>query len=101
MAEMLPPENVGVYANGRFYRHTPHFFQKRAMPYPIGHSEATDARIIQALENPEYTEHIGNRHIYWSRIHEPESPPWWLKIIVVENAGGPAILSAYQPRERM
>lgn len=93
------PDRPGIRFGGRFYQHTSHFLLKRAMPYPVGHSEATDARIIHVLGNPEYTEHTGDRHVYWGIIQEQETAPWWLKVVVVENSGGPAILSAYKPKE--
>ena len=97
MAETPPPENAGVYANGRFYRYTPHFLERRSPPHPLGHPEATAERIRFVLENPQYTQAAGpRRSILWGRIQDPGINPWWLKVVVVENASGPAVLSAYK-----
>ena len=67
------------------------------MPYPFGHSEATDERIVHVLENPEHTEDVGGGgHLFWSRIRESGTDVWWMKVLVVENSSGPAIISAYE-----
>lgn len=84
----------GVFAGGNFYRHTPHFLRRRAET----HTEATDERIRQVLENPEVAESgQGNRRIYWGQIREPGTDAWRLKVVVAENVGGPSILTAYNP----
>ena len=50
-----------VFARGNFYRHTPHFLRRRAET----HTEATDERIRQVLENPDIEESgQGNRRLY-------------------------------------
>ena len=51
----------GVFARGNFYRHTPHFLRRLAET----HTEATDERIRQVLENPDIEESWqGNRRLY-------------------------------------
>ena len=101
MADEQPLEGAGVFANGKFYRHTPHFLQRRAIAYPIGHSEATDERIRFVLENAEYTETVGpERYIVWGRIRESGADVWWMKVVVVENRNGLAVLSAYKDDTR-
>ena len=97
MAGSQPPEWSGVFANGRFYRHSPHFLERRAVPYPLGHSEATDERIIYVLENPEHRETVGGgRYLFWGRIRESGADAWWMKVLVAENRSGPVIITAYE-----
>lgn len=87
-------ESPGIFAGGRFYRHTPHFLQRRAET----HTEATDTRISQVLESPDMEEPLrGNRRLCWGQIRESGTEIWWLKVVVVENPSGPAILTAYNP----
>ena len=87
-------ERPGVVAGEVFYAHTPHFLRRRQRK----HIEATDERIIYILEFPEVTVPLeGDRQVYWGRIQEPGIEPWWMKVVVVKNATGLAILSAYGP----
>ena len=91
---MTSPERAGVTANGVFYAHTPHFLESRELK----HTEATDDRIYHVLESPEVVFPLqGNRRVYWSQIREQGSESWWMKVVVAENPGGPAILTAYRP----
>ena len=86
----------GIVAGGVFYAHTPHFLLGREENHP----EATDERIVAVLEEPEATgPNQGNRRIFWGQIRDPGVEPWWLKVVVADNATGPAILSAYRPTE--
>jgi hypothetical protein len=41
-----------------------------------------------------------NRQEYWRRILEWGTGPWWMKAVVVNNPGGPAILAAYKPEDK-
>lgn len=83
-----------MVAGGVFYAHTPHFLARRETDHP----EATDERIIYVLENPEVTElPQGNRQVCWRQISELGAEPWWMKIVIVDNPTGLAILSAYNP----
>ena len=83
-----------MVAGGVFYAHTPHFLSRRQEE----HTEATDERIIHALELPEIVHPPeGDRQVYWGRIQEPGQELWWLRVVVVSNDTGPAILSAYNP----
>ena len=87
-------ERPGVVADGVFYAYTLHFLERRE----VDHSEATDERIAAVLEEPEIPVlHQGNRRVFWRQIREPEVEPWWMKVVVVDNPSGPAILSAYHP----
>ena len=93
---MDPDQPPGIFAGGNFYYHTRHFLQRRVET----HTEATDERIRLVLENPDITESLlGNRRLYWGQISEPGTPPWWLKVVIAENPGGPAILTAYNPEK--
>jgi hypothetical protein len=88
--------SLGVVVRGRFYRHTDHFLQVREERHP----EATDERIRHVLDEPEYIEaQEGDRYACWRRIQESETGGWSMKVVVVENPDGPAILTAYRPTE--
>lgn len=91
---MASPEHSGVLVSGVFYAHTPYFLERRELK----HTEATDDRIAYVLESPEVTyPPVGNRQVHWREIREPGSEPWWMKVVVANNPGGPAILAAYRP----
>ena len=86
----------GVVADGVFYAHTPHFLDRREEDHP----EATDERIRLVLEAPDQTESLqGDRYVCWRRIREAEEVVWWMKVVVVLNQSGPAILTAYEDDE--
>ena len=79
-----------------FYAHTPHFLERRE----IDHPEATDERIYLVLEAPDQTEPLqGDRYVCWRRIREAEEVVWWMKVVIVLNQSGPAILTAYEDDE--
>jgi hypothetical protein len=92
---LQPSEQPGVVAGGVFYAHTPHFLETKKEGR---HAEATDERIVFVLENPEQVVLLqGDRRVYWARILDPGVEPWWMRVVVVENRSGPAILSEYGP----
>ena len=91
---MEQEERPGVIANGRFYWFTRHFGENRARDE---HLEATDELIISALSEPDYVQDPeGNRTVYWKRITESGEDYWWLLVVIVEETGGPQVLSAYR-----
>ena len=91
---MASSGRLGVTVSGVFYSHTPHFLLRREVDHP----EATDERIAYALESPDVSDPPqGDRQVHWKQISEPGTESWWLKVVVVSNSTGPAILTAYNP----
>jgi hypothetical protein len=88
-------DRVGVVVDQQFYPFTPHFLAFRAEGR---HRRATDSRIRQILTRPDFVETTsGNREVYWGYFREYN---WWIKVVLVDNPDGPAILTAYEDTER-
>ena len=79
-----------------FYEQTPHSLRTRIQR----HAEAIDERIEFVLETPEFVEPLeGNRYVCWRRVRVTDTEERWMKVVVVENLSGPAMLSAYEDDE--
>ena len=96
---MEQEERPGVIANGRFYWFTRHFLERRITDED--HQKATDELIGYTLSEPDYVNSPeGDRIVYWKIIEELNEDNWWLKVIIIENTSGPAVLTAYRNSSR-
>ena len=84
-------EPPGVIAGGRLYPFTDHFVARRTEP---AHARATDTRIEQIMENPDFSEpRQGDRQVFWKYFPEQE---WWIKVVLLHESHAAVILSAYE-----